>query len=67
MEAAASNACAQLVTDDKANDVKVFVYNYPMQNDGGGNEVEVTLQNALFVLSLPLRDMYLAEHPHILQ
>ncbi|MBQ0154733.1 MAG: hypothetical protein KBS70_08145 [Bacteroidales bacterium] len=67
VEAAAINACAQLVTDDKANDVKVFVYNYPIQKDGGGNEVEVTLQNALFILSLPLRDMYLVEHPHILQ
>ena len=65
VENAALNACMSLVQDDVANDIKVFVYNYPVQQKEDGNTIEVSLQDALFVLSLPLRDKYLDNHPEI--
>ena len=61
------NVLISLLDDDIINDIKVFVYNYPMVKKEDGTELEISLQDALLVLSLPLRDMYLDAHPNILR
>lgn len=66
VEVSASNACIALINDDIFNPIKVFVYKYPAIS-ADGKEVEVTLEDALYILSIPLRDMYLKEHPDIEQ
>lgn len=45
--------------------LKTYVYNSPMIDVGEGKQIECTLDAACFVLSIPLRDMYLEEHPEI--
>lgn len=57
------------MSDDIFNEIKSWVYNAPARNivgkDGKQKMTEVSLEDVLFVLSLPLRDMFLAEHPEI--
>ena len=52
------------------NGLKNFVYNLPAiplkDKNGDKHLYEVTLYDVCFVLSIPLRDMYLKEHPEIL-
>ena len=67
VENASMNVLISLLDDDIINDIKVFVYNYPMVKKEDGTELEISLQDALLVLSLPLRDMYLDAHPNILR
>ena len=56
-------------SDDIFNGIKSWVYNAParsiVRKDGTQIMTEVSLEDVLFVLSLPLRDMFLAEHPEI--
>lgn len=48
-------------TTDAFNNIKDIVYEMPeMETDEG--KYEVTLNDICFVMSLPLRDMYIAEH-----
>lgn len=58
-------------TDERFNSIKNFVYNAPtremVDSEGNTQKKDVTLDMVLFVLSIPLRDMYLAEHPEILE
>lgn len=58
-------------TDKRFNSIKNFVYNAPtremVDSEGNTQKKDVTLDMVLFVLSIPLRDMYLAEHPEILE
>lgn len=61
------NAIVSLLDSDALNDIKVFVYNYPTIKNDKGEEVEVTLADAIDILSLPLRDMYLNDHKEILR
>ena len=61
------NAIISLLDSDALNDIKVFVYNYPTIKNDKGEEVEVTLADAIDILSLPLRDMYLNDHKEILR
>jgi hypothetical protein len=57
--------CTTLASDDIFNPIKKFVYNCPTQKDANGNDVEFTLEDACFVISIPLRDAYLQEHKEI--
>lgn len=65
VEATALFVCNSLVSDDIFNPIKQFVYNCPIQKDAEGEDFELTLNGACFVLSLPLRNAYLEEHPEI--
>lgn len=50
------------------NPIKTFIYNapyYDVVKDGETRQLDVSLVDMCFVLSIPLRDMYLAEHPEI--
>lgn len=60
-------ACASFVNDDMFNDIKTFLYNYPTVPWSDGKQHEVNMDDACSVLSLPLRDMYLEDHPGILK
>lgn len=60
-------ACASFVNDDMFNEIKDFLYNYPMIPWTDGKQHEVDMDDACSVLSLPLRDMYLEDHPEILK
>lgn len=65
VESAALSACISISNKDIFNDIKVFVYNYPAIAINNEDNIEVKLSDAIFVLSLPLRDMYLQEHQDI--
>lgn len=58
-------ACISNVGSKPFNEIKNFLYNYSTISIPGGKEYEVTMNDACFVLSLPLRDMYLEAHPEI--
>ena len=60
-------ACAANVNNDAFNEIKSFLYNYPTLPLPDGRQYEVTMDAACSVLSLPLRDMYLADHPDIIK
>ena len=51
------------------NPIKTFIYNAPnyqlTKSDGTSMSYDVSLIDMCFVMSIPLRDMYLAEHPEI--
>lgn len=65
VEEAALTVCVLSTGDSRFNRIKNFVYNYPTQKDDAGNDKNVSLEDACVVLSMPLRDMYLAEHTEI--
>lgn len=60
-------ACASNVNNDAFNQIKSFLYNYPTIPLPDGKQYEVTMDTACSVLSLPLRDMYLEDHPEIIR
>jgi hypothetical protein len=60
-------ACLMNVNNDAFIEIKSFLYNYPTITLPDGKEHEVTMDEACSVLSLPLRDMYLEEHPDIVR
>lgn len=63
-------ALRRLSATSKMNTVKDWIYNAPMERitdeDGSEADYEITLGDVLFVMSIPLRDKYLALHPEIL-
>lgn len=69
VENAANMACSTTTDNAIFNDLKNFVYNSPSitikDKDGEERLYDITLADVCFVLSLPLRDMYLNEHPQI--
>ena len=69
VENAAHMACTAYTDNAIFNDLKTFVYNSPSYKvtDAEGRErlYDLALSDVCFVISLPLRDMYLAEHPEI--
>jgi len=71
VENAANYACIGYTNNDIFNDIKMFVYNAPeilVENkEGGSNSYALTLEDVCYALSIPLRYMYLKEHPEILQ
>ena len=46
------------------NPIKTFIYNYPEVKTQNG-KIELDLGDACIILSFPLRDMYLKEHPEL--
>lgn len=70
VELAANFVLLSNMNNDIFNDLKIFVYNAPtyMMKDGedGQRPYDLDMNDICFVLSLPLRDMYLAEHEEIL-
>lgn len=50
--------------------IKEWVYNAPsrslLRRDGSTTVADVSLDDVMFVLSIPLRDLYLREHPEIM-
>lgn len=71
VENAANIACLSNTDNDIFNGLKNFVYNSPtyMLEDAENvkRPYDLDMNDICFVLSLPLRDMYLAEHSEILQ
>lgn len=69
VEVNANAVCAENMGSNIFNDIKSTVYNMPIYTikDADGNErpYDVAMSDVCFVLSLPLRDMYLDEHPEI--
>ena len=69
VETAANFVCTANTDNDIFNGMKNFVYNSPSytitDNDGVIREYDITLPDVCFVLSLPLRDMYLEAHKEI--
>lgn len=70
VENVAHAVCVASTDNDMFNGLKNFVYNSPsyMIKDASGQErpYDLSLPDVCFILSLPLRDMYLKEHPEIL-
>lgn len=67
----ASHAVCAVSTDNEIfNNLKDFVYNSPSYKlkDADGNETlyDLAMSDVCFILSIPLRDMYLVAHPEIL-
>lgn len=62
VEQAALSACSTIATTPAFNEIKDYIYNAPsidLPDDGG--KYDIAIPDACFVLSLRLRDMYLAE------
>nr|DAK82008.1 MAG TPA: hypothetical protein [Caudoviricetes sp.] len=69
VENAAHGACLACADKDIFNGFKDFIYNSPSYiiKDANGEErrYDLSIPDICFVLSLPLRDMYLKAHPEI--
>lgn len=69
VENAANIVCMANTNEEIFNGIKNFVYNSPTymlkDSDGGEKPYDLSLSDICFILSIPLRDMYLAEHEEI--
>lgn len=69
VENAANFACVGYTDMDIFNGMKNYVYNAPTIHittyDNKERPYDLSMDDVCFVLSLPLRDMYLTEHPEI--
>lgn len=69
VENAANIACTSNTDNEIFNGLKNFVYNSPTYKlkdvDGNDRLYDISMSDICFVLSLPLRDMYLSEHKEI--
>ncbi len=69
VENAAHIACSSSTNEPMFSEIKNFVYNAPSidipDEDMGSRKYDITLGDVCFVLSIPLRDMYLSEHSEI--
>ena len=61
VEQAALMACHALTPTPVFNDIKNYIYNAPSINLPDGSIYDITLDDACFVLSLRLRDVYLQD------
>jgi archaellum component FlaC len=70
VENVAHTVCLISIDNEIFNGIKNFIYNSPSytikDEEGKERKYDLSLPDVCFVLSLPLRDMYLAEHPEIL-
>jgi len=71
VENATNYVCSAYTDNDIFNGIKLYVYKAPslVVKNKKGEEMtyDLTLVDVCYVLSIPLRDMYLQEHPEILQ
>ena len=69
VENAAHASCVACADKEVFNGFKNFIYNSPsytiMDASGQQRQYDLAVPDVCFVLSLPLRDMYLKEHPQI--
>lgn len=69
VESAAYMACHALSVKEIFNSIKNFVYNCPeidvVNREGEVIKYEITMSDICFILSIPLRDLYLKEHDGI--
>lgn len=69
VEACSLAALRVASSDNRFNELKDKIYHSPMIelsiSDTEYKNVEITLEDVLFVISLPLRDVYLEAHPEI--
>ena len=69
VENAANAACTANVDNEIFNNLKNYVYNSPsfeiIDKDGEKKSYDISMSDVCFVLSIPLRDMYIKEHPEI--
>lgn len=67
VENASNFVCHTTTGEDMFNSIKDFVYNYPSMKiedkNGDLKPYDLTLGDVCFIISLPLRDMYLEAHP----
>ena len=69
VEESALEVLYEHLDDDMFNGLKKWVYNSPSRKlviEGVERDYTVTMNDVCFVLSLPLRDMYLELHPELL-
>ena len=61
--------CGAYTNEDIFNGLKNFLYNAPAyrikDENGVERDYDLSLSDVCFVLSLPLRDMYLEAHPEL--
>ncbi len=68
VEIAANEVLIENLDSDIFNRLKLWVYNSPTRKltiDGEERDYAITMNDICFILSLPLRDMYLDAHPEI--
>lgn len=68
VEEIANDVLIERLESDIFNDIKQWVYNSPywtISVDGEDKKYAITMNDICFVLSLPLRDMYLEAHPDL--
>lgn len=66
VEIAAKIACVSVINEDFFIPIKTYIFNCPLIDAGEGKDpIDMDLGVACFVLSVPLRDMYLKEHPNL--
>ena len=65
VEQAALMACTSLTRTPAFNDIKNYIYNAPSIHLPNGQKYDISINDACFILSIPLRDMYLSEHKEI--
>lgn len=68
VEIAANEILIENLDSDIFNGIKLWVYNSPSRKlpiDGEMRDYNITMNDVCFILSLPLRDMYLEKHPDI--
>lgn len=68
VEESALEVLYSLIDNDMFIGMKNWVYNSPSRKltiDGVDREYTITMNDVCFVLSLPLRNMYLAQHPEL--
>lgn len=65
VELFASIALAVCKDEDFFIPIKNYVYNCPYIETEGGHKIDMTIETACYLLSFPLRDMYLEDHPTI--
>lgn len=68
VEIAAKEVCLDLLSNPIFDGIKNIVYNHPAvkikKEDGTESDYVFTIADVCFVLSLPLRDIYLKVHPN---
>lgn len=68
VEIAAKEVLIDLLSSPIFDGIKNIVYNYPsiqIKQEGKDVDYAISISDACFVLSIPLRDMYLEAHPEI--
>lgn len=68
VEVAASEVLFENLQNDIFNGLKNWVYNSPTRKirvNGQEQDYTVTMNDVCFILSIPLRDMYLKAHPEV--